>query len=90
MNKTKKWFTSLGVALTLTLTIGCSTLPLRTPGDIPPQVVAWAQTNVWKVVEEYGHGSAFFINNKQLITACHVVNDVLDGVTTFTTYLHDV
>lgn len=82
MNKTKKWFTSLGVALTLIL-FGCSTLPLQTSGDIPPQITEWSERNVWKLVKEDGaHGTAFFINSRQLITACHVVDDVTSGVVT--------
>lgn len=76
----KKWFTSLGVALTLILSIGCSTLPLQTSGDIPPHIVAWANTHVWKIpFDNGGHGSAFWINNRQLVTACHVVEGDEDG-----------
>ena len=77
----KKWFTSLVVGLTL-LIYGCIALPTTpTTGDIPPQIIEWSHTNVWKVLTgSGGHGSGFWINNRQLITACHVVDELLEGI----------
>lgn len=76
----KKWFTSLAVALTLLIT-GCNALPTHpAAGDIPPQIVEWATKNVWRVEKATGTASAFFINNRQLVTACHVVDDITEGV----------
>ena len=83
MNNKKKWFASLVAGLTL-LIAGCATLPpTPTTGDIPPQIVAWAHQNVWKVNRPPGgHGSGFWINDTQLITACHVVNGLESATVT--------
>jgi len=77
-NRLNKWLTSLVLGLTLLIS-GCTTLPTApTTGDIPLQIVVWSEQNVWKILKQRGHGSGFWINNRQLITACHVVDDILE------------
>lgn len=78
MNNKKKWFTSLVVGLSLLLA-GCASLPSSpATGDIPPLITEWTEKHVWKVVRgERSHGSAFWINSKEMVTACHVVDDLV-------------
>jgi len=76
MTNYKKWFTSLVAGLAL-LIAGCVTPPTTMPstGDIPPLISQWAEKHVWKIKgEDGGHGSGFWINTREMVTACHVVN----------------
>jgi len=69
----KKWFTSLVAGIILTIA-GCNTLPtFAATGDIPPQIIAWAESNVVKVHAGRHIGSGFFISPTKIVTNCHVV-----------------
>jgi len=70
--KLGKWITSLGVIASLLISLGCSTQQIASR-DIPLPVVQWAEVNVWKVLTERGAGSGCWVNDKTLITNCHVV-----------------
>ena len=41
--------------------------------DIPEEVVAWANDNVWLVETPQGTGSGFWIDDDYFVTACHNV-----------------
>ncbi len=74
----------LGIALLALIMVACSqglnfptpntTMYGQTNQDIPYQVMQWSQTNVWKVITEFGRGSGFWINDNHFVTNCHVVN----------------
>ena len=57
---------------------GCAGLPQGQ--SIPSKITEWATTNVWQVHTELSAGSGFWINNRNMLTNCHVVR----GQTTVT------
>ena len=79
MRKTLTWLLAGTLAL---LSSACTVMETQSlgkgsgftaNGDIPPQVVDWARTNVWKVHIGRGAGSGFAYDKDTVITACHVV-----------------
>lgn len=58
--------------------IGCTTLP---DGSIPRKIQTWAEANVWQVDTDISAGSGFWLNQKQFLTNCHVVDGREETVT---------
>ena len=63
---------SLGLLALVLAFSGCSTR--SNPGDLPSEVVEWAEANLWQVLTPLGTGSGWFYDENTAITACHVVN----------------
>lgn len=57
---------------------GCAGIPQGQ--SIPAKVTEWATTNVWQVHTDRSAGSGFWINDRNMVTNCHVVR----GQTTVT------
>ncbi len=68
--------------LSILFLTGCTVLP---DGSIPRSIVSWSETNVWQVVSARSAGSGFWLNNRTMLTNCHVVK----GETTVTVENND-
>lgn len=60
--------------LLIFLLFGCTTTIVQNYSeDIPDNILAWSEANVFRVDTSRGKGTAFFIDNRLAITNCHVV-----------------